>query len=301
MEFLLKHKVVTVLLISLLALTGCSSSLVLGKLYDGFGSSTAKRFKSYASFNEAQVKQIDALAASYHSWHRTTQLERYSAFLRSIVSDVEATEELSISAAESWWGRVRGFSDDMRTCNPLNVSSELLASLSDRQVSQVAANMRKELNREEDEYRAETPDERLERRVSEISKWGKRSGFSFNDAQTVALRKTLNNQISLGAQRFELRRIWMEEFILLLSRRNESGFDNKVTRHIASVWRITQTAFPNQWGANENLWKVFIKDFINLQSQEQRRRMIGKMTSVADTLNKLASKNVSAAAVCHIQ
>ncbi len=294
-----KTKLIALLLIAVAVLCGCSSSLVLGKVYDGFGSSTAKRFKSYASFNEVQVKQIDSLAASYHSWHRTTQLSSYSEFLRSIISEVEATEKLSMEQADRWWKSVRRFSDDLRDCNPLNVASELLGNLSDRQVGQVAANLRKELNEREDEYRAETPKERLERRVKEITKWGRRSGFSFNSAQTDALRETLKNQISLGSQRYELRRIWMEEFILLMSERNQAGFKSRVTDHIAAVWSMTETAFPDQWAANEKLWSVFMKDFINLQSHEQRLKMITRMTSVAETLQKLAMKKTTVAAQCH--
>ena len=44
----------------------CSSSLVLGKVYDGFGSQVAKTFKSFATFNTEQTQEIDAFARSYH-------------------------------------------------------------------------------------------------------------------------------------------------------------------------------------------------------------------------------------------
>lgn len=299
MVLLKKIKTPLLLLLTTTMLCGCSSSLVLGKVYDGFGSNTAKRFKSYASFSEAQVKQIDSLASSYHSWHRTTQLDRYSEFLSSIVADVESAETLSFAQAEGWWKSVRTFSDDLRVCNPFNVASELLAGLTDGQVDQVAAKMSKELNEKEDEYRAESPEERLQRRVSKITKWGRRSGITFNSSQTELLRATLANQISLGSQRYELRRIWMEEFIFHLEQRDKSGFKEKIADHIATVWRITETAFPDQWHANEKLWTAFIKDFINLQTGDQRQEMITKMQSVVTTLEKLSKKQVSVAARCH--
>lgn len=254
---------------------------------------------SYASFNATQKQQIELLAASYHSWHRTTQLNRYSEFLRSVLDDVESNDELSLEQADHWWQSVRGFTDDMRACNPLNVAAELLEGLSDKQVSQIASKLRSELNEHEDEYHSESPEVRAERRVKKVTKWGKRAGASFNDAQTKLLKATLQNQISLGAQRYELRRIWTEELIVLLSQRGEPDFKNKVSRHIDSNWRITEKYFPEQWQANEKLWIGFIKDYINLQTAEQRQVFVSKFASTAQTLQKLSEKETVQPSVCH--
>lgn len=296
---ILKFKTVFLLLIALTVLAGCSSSLVVGQVYDRFGSNSAKRFKYYANYNKAQVTQIDSLAASYHSWHRTTQLNRYSDFLRTIASDVQSTDTLSFDEAQGWWIAVRGFSDDMRACNPFNVSADLLANLSDEQVNQIAFRSRKELKQDLEEYNSETPQQRIERRAKLITKWGRRSGFRFNDAQTAALRKTLQSQISLGSQRFVLREAWTDKYIMLLSQRGQAGFHNSVTRHIESAWSMTETAYPDEWRANEQLWTNFIKDYINLQTPDQRLKMINKTTSFAKTLDKLAMKKITAPAVCH--
>ena len=291
--------VVILPLVILLGVTGCSSSLVLGKIYDGFGSSTAKAFKSHATFNNAQSAQIDSLAASYHSWHRSTQMNRYSEFLRALVMDVDAADELTFEQASGWWQSVRNFTDDMRVCNPFNVAAGLLAGLSDKQVNQVAGKLRKDLNGREDEYRAEAPEQRIDRRVKEISKWGRRAGMSFKKQQKDKLRQTLQSQVSLGAQRYELRRIWMEEFILLLRQREQADFATKITEHINANWRLTETAFPDEWQTNERLWTEFIKDYINLQTPAQRRVFTDKMNSTARTLNKLSGKEVTVDSVCH--
>lgn len=282
-------------------LSGCANSMVLGTVYDGFGSKTAKRFKSYASFSESQKAQIDSLAASYHSWHRTTQLDRYAAFLRSVVAEAGSDGELSLETAGRWWQSARGFSDDLRACNPLNVAAGLLASLSDKQVGQMAANMRQELNEREDEYKAESPEERREERVKSMTKWGRRAGVSFNDAQARLLRETLQQQISLGAQWYELRRLWMEEFILLINQRDQANFQSSVTRHIDSGWRLTESRFPEQWKFNEDLWTGYIQAYINLQTDEQRQIFTNRFTATARTLEKLADKQINNSPVCHQQ
>ena len=280
-------------------MTACTSSAVMSVVYDRFGSSSSKQFKSYARYNEQQIQLIDNLADAYHSWHRRTQLPRYAEFLRSIVSDIKAQPSLSFETAEQWWITVRGYSDDMRACNPFNVSADLLASLDDNQVRQMANNLRTNLNKFEDEFLSEAVDERNKRRIKEMRKWGGRAGASFNDKQVNLLRETLAKQISFGKQRYELRRIWMEQYIVLLEQRKQPEFKAEVTRHIDATWNLTMNSLPEKWKKNERLWTEFIRDYINLQTEEQRDKFFRKALSTADVLDRLAVKEVKVAPVCH--
>lgn len=285
----------TVLLISLAA---CVNSTVLTTVYDRVGSQAAKRFKSYARFDKQQTEQIETLAATFHSWHRTTQLPQYAEFLRRIIADIETNKPLPVESAENWWSTARTFSDEMRACNPFNVSAELLSQMTDAQVQQMASGLRADLNEREDEYRAETDEDRLARRLKNIRKWGIRAGAGFNRKQTQLLRQVLSRQISLGKQRYELRRLWMEELIVLLEQRRQPDFENKVGRHIDQTWNLTANAFPEQWKKNEQLWISFIKDFINLQTDEQRQRFFAKVRSTAATFDKLSANKSEEPAVC---
>lgn len=277
----------------------CANSVVLSTVYDRFGTQTAKRFKSYATFNAAQKQEIDAFARSYHSWHRTTQLDRYAILLREMVAEIEGSETLSFEEADNWLQSVRRFSDDMRACNPFNVSAEFLSKLSDKQVEEVAAKMRSNLNERADKYSAESPQERTERRFKDIVKWARRAGVSVNDKQKRLLRETLTEQISMGAQRYGLRRVWTEEFVALLGKRDETAFKANIMQHIDSQWRLTESKYPEDWQSNERLWTGFIKDYINLQEPEQRDAFLAKAISTAATFEKLADKEVKPAPVCH--
>ncbi len=285
--------------VAVVFLTACASSVVIGKVYDGFGPRMAKRFTSFATFNTAQKQQIDAFASSYHSWHRSTQLDRYAALLNRMVSDINSGDQLSYAKADDWFQSIRGYSDDMRACNPFNVSADLLAGMSDKQVAQMATRMRARVNGHEDEYRQESPAERIEEQMKSMVKWGPRIGASFNSEQKKLLRKTLSSQISMGAQRYELRRRWIEEFVVILERRKQAGFTGDITRHIDTLWRLTETNFPDQWKSNEKLWTGFFKDYINLQTDEQRVAFVKRARSTSAILKKLAGKKVRAAPVCH--
>ncbi len=280
-------------------LAGCTSSVVLGKAYDNFASHITKRFKSYATFDKQQKAQIEILADGYHSWHRTKQLPIYAKLLRQIVADIDSDGPLDIQTTKGWWSAARNLSAEMRQCNPFNVSAELLAGLSDKQVEQVAERLRTIHDEREERYLAESAEERIERRVAEITKWGKRGGASFNAKQKKLLQKALVSQISLGSQRLQLRRVWLEVFIALLAERKQQSFNSAVTQHIDSMWLLTATNYPEEWSGNEQIWTEFLMHYIDLQTDEQRRVFVDKALKTAVTFEKLAMKEVSPAPVCY--
>ena len=285
--------------ILILMLSACASNMVLGKVYGGFGSRTAKQFKSHARFSAQQIAEIDKLADSYHSWHRSTQLPLYTALMRRIVADIDVDSDLSLPVAEGWWQSVQGFADQMRVCNPLNASGELLLGLTDKQVLQVADKLRADLSEREAEYLSENAEQRLAERISRITKWGKRAGASFNQRQKELLHRTLAEQISLGEQRYHLRRVWIEEFISLLVQRTQPDFKSKIRQHIDTVWQLTASTYPDQWQHNERLWISFFRDYINLQTDDQRERFSLKLLTTAGTLEKQAAVKVDAQPACY--
>ena len=163
----------------------------------------------------------------------------------------------------------------------------------------MVSRMRERVTKHEDEYLNESPEERIEEQMKSMLKWGPRIGASYNSEQKALLRKTLSSQISLGAKRYELRHRWIQEFAVILGERKQAGFTADVTGHIDTLWRITEMNFPDQWKSNEQLWTGFFKDYINLQTAEQRVAFVKRAGSTAAILKKLASKEVKAAPVCH--
>jgi len=287
------------LMLVLIALAGCSSGAVLGTVYDRFGSQTAKRFKSYTHFSPAQKKQIEDYSASYHSWHRSSQLPKLAQLLSDISTDIASHDKIDVDISQDWMIRVKALSGAMRECNPLNESGELLANLDDDQSLRLLDNMRRDLDERVQEYRAEDRQEKIDRRVKTVIKWGGRGGVSFNDAQRELLRKTLSNQISLGAQRYGLRELWINEFEQLMTRRNQSDFVVRINEHINSIWLLTESNFPQQWRTNEELWAGFFSEYINLQTDAQRKVFLKKLQSVKETFGKLSVKAVDASPVCY--
>jgi len=283
----------------LLQLVACASELVLGTVYNELDNRSARNFKSYANFNDRQAAQIDRMASAYHAWHRKNQMPAYAAFMNNIVDDISAADTLGLDAAAVWWSAASGFSDDLSACNPFNAAAELLAGLTDRQVQQITKRLRRDLDKHQDEYAQESKEERMQRRFKKVTAWASRAGAKFNAQQKTLLRETLAEQVSLGQQRLELRRVWMENFIGLLNKREEVDFETKITAHINTLWRLTSNNFPEQWSSNERLWTKFLQQFINLQTDEERQRFLKKIIDTATTVEKLSQKKVSQKPICY--
>jgi len=283
----------------LLQLAACASELVLGTVYNELDNRSARNFKSYANFNDRQIAQIDRMASAYHAWHRKTQMPQYAALMNTIVDDISAADTLSLDAAAVWWSAASGFSDDLSACNPFNAASDLLKGLTDRQVRQITKRLRHDLDKHQDEYAEESNEERLQRRFKKITAWASRAGAKFNAQQKTLLRETLAEQVSLGKQRLELRRVWMENFIGLLNKRTEPDVETELTAHINTLWRLTSNNFPEQWRSNEELWTKFLQQFINLQTDEERQRFLKKIVDTAATFENLSQKKVSQKPICY--
>ncbi len=274
----------------MLALAGCTSSLVVRTLYADLDDRAADRFKEYADFNERQEQWIDARAAEFHRWHRATQLPLYASQLQQLGTQLENQPTLSLDAIKALELTVRGLTDNIRDCHPLNQATEFLVNLSDRQVAQIDRHMRQQHLKFRNRYNKESPEERLQRRVTNITKWSGRFGASFNAQQRELLVQTLQQQHSLGQQRMQQRVRWLDRFNGNLQQRTSPQFASKLAKLLDEQWRETERDYPKEWRENEQLWTHFLQEFLTLQSAEQRNTMLGRINKFSNIISSMSSK-----------
>ncbi len=281
------------LLITLLTTVGCTSPLVLGRLYDRIPNSSSKSVARYADFNKAQTQVIKTSVQRYHRWHRETQLPEYAVFLRSVANSVNNGSQPDRETVAGWLNTVDEFSSRLRQCNPLNDSADLLAGLSDKQVQQIATQLKKEKDLELKEYQEESEPQRRQRRYKFAVKWARRIGLPLNPQQKALLQETLKQQQSLGLQRMSLWRVWSEQFINLLQNRHQPEFNSTVNPHIHALWSLTKDNYPNEWQHTKALWQDFLYTFMAMQSEQQNKAMEIKLNAMAEIGGKLSRKAVT--------
>jgi hypothetical protein len=293
-----RHHISRLLLcLFLLTLAGCTSSLVVRTLYADLGNRSADRFKQYADFNERQDQWIEDRAAQFHRWHRATQLPLYATELKRLGAMLENQQTLDIKAIKDLELTVRSLTDNVRHCHPLNQASDFLIRLSDRQVSQIDRHMRKQHQEFRDRYNKESSEERLQRRVANITKWSGRFGASFNARQKDLLRQTLQQQHSLGRQRMQQRVRWLDRFNANLQQRKSPEFEQNLRTLLDEQWRETERDYPKEWKENERLWTGFLQEFLTLQSAEQRNTMLSRINKFSNIIAAMSSSRATTVAL----
>ncbi len=281
---------VTGLILACTLLIACTGPLVLGTVYNGASGRMAKQVKNYATFSKSQQTVIDQNFATYHSWHRSTQLPAYSNFLNAVVDDLEQTRPTSLSTVDAWFTQINDFSAALRRCNPLNNAADFLQTLTDKQVREIADSLEKIEKKQARDYSTESTEQRRYQQQKSISKWIKRAGLKINDQQKKLIDKTLAQQINLRSQRMYLRKQWTDQFNLLLQKRDQPDFNTRIGIHIKSLSNMTRKNYPREWQSNTDLWAGFIAEFLSLQSAEQRSVLVKKLRKFASTVNALSEK-----------
>jgi len=280
-------KTVCFLLMNCLLLSACASTLVIKTAYNRLDDRIASNFRDYADFSDEQLREIEAMAKSFHRWHRNTQLPRYATLLQGIAGTLASRQAISTTDAESWANEFRYLSMQVRQCHPLNRSIDLMAGLNDRQVKQAISHLRERQDEFKTRYESETIEQRLQRRFDSTLKWSARAGFDFNDEQRQLLVQTLARQHSLGKQRLALRAQWLDELENILGNRSGPDFNDQASAHIGRLWDLTERHHPRLWRENEELWTDFSQQFFELSSTDQRKIMIDQLNKYARIIRSL--------------
>ena len=292
----LRWRCIVVLSCTLLA-GACSGPLVVGKVYNSAAKQSAKQMKGLANFSKPQERTIDQRFAQYHSWHRQQQLPLYSKLLTGIANHIDSEQAVTSAITASWMQQINDFSTELRYCSPLNSSAEFLSKLSDSQVASIALATQKTHTVQVQKFNQENKQSRTQNRQKAISTWAGRAGLKLNKKQKQLLGKTLDQQISLGSQRYYLHQQWIAKFNQLLENRNSTNGDFAPTMnaHIHSLWTLTQDNYPSEWQQSATLWQNFLTEFLQLQTTRQNNALIKKARKFAATLDSLSkqTKNVA--------
>lgn len=277
--------------ITALLLTSCTSPAVLGTIYDRSATKATREFRQYAKFDDSQRRYISDTFSRYHRWHRETQLQKYIGLIQEVVASVQENR-VTHATVISWAWKVEKLSFELTRCNPLNASADFFAQLTDPQATQIISSMEKKQKKKVAKYRKESVAERQKRRERTILKWARRAGLPFSGAQKELLTSTLARTRSIGQQRMDLWDRWVAQFSILLQQRHQDTFKSKTKIHIQRLWTLTKANYPGEWDENISLWAQFTRQFLEIQTPDQKDALIKIATKIASTIDSISGKKV---------
>ncbi|MEE9322613.1 MAG: DUF6279 family lipoprotein [Granulosicoccus sp.] len=277
------------LLLSLVLLTACTNSkLVISPLYNRFDDQIRGEFNKLGDWNEDQAAQFEAALGTYHVWHRQSELPKYASLISNAARSVAQTGLTMEADVQNWLDSAEQYSQSARECHPINFLFDLTKSITDKQVNFIERRFAREQKKNRGKYKSRTPKVRVEYRLKNIDKWAGRIGLEFTANQRAMLRTTLEKQISLRKQYYQLSNRWNEKLFTLARNQSATDYNDLMSAHIRSLWVLLESAYPEEWQENRKLWRDFTLRLINSLNDEQRASLSTWVLKLADTLSAIA-------------
>jgi len=268
----------------ILLVQGCTNSpLIVSPLYNRLDDRMRDAFNELADFNQEQSASFEATLGTFHVWHRQSELPQYAKFLESVAQSV-ASANTDKQDIQQWFDEAEQRSVLIRRCHPINFSIELMKSLSDEQVVSIENEFARELQEDRERYEEITPEDRVKRRLRNITKWANRIDMEITATQRAMLLSTFKRQISLRKEYFALSEQWNDKFVALLRDRDKPDFESSMQVHLDNLWQQLESAHPEQWQTNRNLWKQTSLRFAQSMTDEQRVTLSRWMSKMGSTL-----------------
>ncbi|MFK8077241.1 MAG: DUF6279 family lipoprotein [Granulosicoccus sp.] len=273
-----------------LLVTGCTNSkLIIGPLYNRLDDQMRTEFHKLGDFNKSQVQAFEQSVGTFHVWHRQSEMPKYAAFLGEIAQSVGEKGATRQADVDRWADNLEQFFTNFRQCHPINYSTELIRSLSDKQIDFIEQRFNSERKKNQERYAGQTQDERVERRLKNIVKWSDRLGLNLSSAQQDILKDSLAQQVSLRKEYYALSSEWNKHFFLLARNQENPEYHEALLKHISTLWTLLEIAHPEEWQSIRDLWRSTTLTLVSTFSQQQRnftRKWLSKMAKTIDAISR---------------
>jgi len=128
------------LLLSMLVGSCTNSRLVLRPLYNSLDDQLQKQMLSYGEFDDAQKQAISGLLDHFHVWHRQSQLPHYAALSANVSESLRNRKTVSLETIQAWSRSFTQHASTLGRCSPVYLAGDVLATLDDQQVKELAQN-----------------------------------------------------------------------------------------------------------------------------------------------------------------
>lgn len=274
----------------LILVASCTNSkLLVGPLYNQLDDKIRSEFNKLGEFKEAQTAEFEQAVGTFHVWHRQSELPQYAALLQEIASSITEPELTTEQDVERWIQSADGFSRKARECYPINFLTGTIRTLSDEQITNIQNRFTSERRKNRERRGTRSPEERVAFRLKNLEKWAGRINLQLTQAQRASLEDSLSRQISLRREYHSLSDTWNEQLFDMARDQEAHDYETRMQAHLGKKWSLLETAYPEQWQANRQLWQETLYSFIQSLNDEQRRNVsqwVGKMGTTLHAVSR---------------
>ncbi len=272
-------------LLCLTLISGCTAQF----LYNRLNFLIPWYLSGQVSLDDTQEDELKTAVTSLTAWHRSSQLGRYSAFMRSLSAEIaqpvtrEQIERAAHSMEGFWVDIIRELTPD---------AARWLQSLSAAQVDELMASFAEDDEDSRDEECAAPSEKQTERRVKGISRAVKYWAGALDDAQRELVAAAAKDLRPTGCDWLESRARWRDQLKRALSATGESQARDASVRALLLDPRPTWTdAYRSGFEANRSRIIDLMASLDATWSAEQRKAIQGRLTKLAGELDELAKSS----------
>lgn len=279
------HKIYFYIAVLLLLLPGCGVKSV----YNNLDLIIPWYVDDLITLNDKQQAELEKRLAEVLTWHRSTQLKQYSAFMRETGDHVKnglTEEELdeAFAEADQLWQLLIG-----------KVAPELvkiLITASDEQKRELFENIEKQNDKFKKTYLALTEEQRRKDRVKRIQKTFRQWLGSLDERQITTVEHYVSNFVPIHNDRWLFRLRWQNELRTLL---NANPAQPRVQEGLQKLFVNMQDMYSQEYRNKRRINIKLIKEMILQVSDsitnEQSEYLVNRIESYAGTLEELAARS----------
>jgi len=290
----IKTSAVSLLCLFVLLIGGClNNKLVLTVVYNRADNQIRNEFNKLGKFESWQKSAFEKRLQTYHYWHRREELPTYATLLQQIKNKVQVEGATSIEDVTQWLDQVEVSADRLQSCYPAHFSIDLIKSLHPEQINFIERRFAREQRKNRHRHNSQTRDQRMQKRLNEITKWSSRFGFVFTPEQRRMTLRTMYNTVSVHNEYYRLTRTWNKRLFSMMRNKKSPSYDADMKAHIARAYHLIEDNHKDLYETNRRIWRSFLLEFESSLSQEQRSWMKINLGKLSRNLAKIAREDVS--------
>lgn len=271
-----------VLLLLLPALSGCSIKLA----YDNADRLLLWRADDYVDLDRDQKAWLRARLQRFMHWHRVEQLPEWASTLREF--DLALADGVTPADMDRFYGRATDWGEDI-VVRLVPTAAELLPTLSDAQVADMAPRLAKANEELNEDYAGLPPaDQRAvwRRKIrDELDDW-----IGALTPQQDAIVETASRQVVPdNAAWIAYRARWQAQLLKLLAERHAPGFERALLDLSTDRERFYTPEYAEVRANNDKVYRRLTLDLLTSLTPAQSRRLSGRLDDIATDFEELVA------------
>ena len=270
------------ILVLVLGLVGCSSTKMAYR-YADWG--IVWWVEDYVTLTADQKQQLNSDIDQLRQWHCSAELPRYQAWLDELESDVSSNPPDKATVDYHQQQLFSFFPSLLEKATPVAVN--LLSSLSDEQVQELANNMAQSQREMEDEVLADSPEATAEARAERTAERVERWLGDLNSEQRDIVRQWSANRGEQTEIWLQGRRNWQLALLELLENRNAPTFEAELEYLILNSEEVRGEAYKAMMAESRAAMSSLMHDLIMAGDRETLAQLQDRTVELNDDFEAL--------------